>query len=98
MGAWDFLKELLTEVAVAAGVKHPELRYAGRESSASPATGLMSDHLLEQACLIDEALSLKLAPSGRIAHREAVHTERQTKIKKKTQKTKAAKKRPAKKK
>ena len=69
MGAWDFVKELLPEVARTAGAEHPDVRYAGRETSASPATGLMTDHQAEQARLIDEAFSLELEQVGRIAHR-----------------------------
>ncbi len=77
MGAWDFLKELLPEVARVVGVEHPQVRYAGRETSASPATGLMADHHAEQARLIDEAFSLELEPLGRIAHRVAIRAERE---------------------
>ena len=79
MGAWDFLKDLLFEVAEAAGVERPLIRYAGRESSASPATGLLSDHQREQAALIDEALSLDVEPVGRIAYRSALRSERERK-------------------
>jgi 2-oxoglutarate dehydrogenase E1 component len=79
MGAWDFLKDLLTEVARTAGADHPEFRYAGRESSASPATGLLADHQAEQARLIDEALSLDLETVGRIAQRIAIHSARKRK-------------------
>jgi 2-oxoglutarate dehydrogenase E1 component len=77
MGAWDFVKELLIEVAREAGCEHPVVRYAGRESSASPATGLLRDHQAEQAQLIDEALGLEVQPMGRIAHRTAIGTEQE---------------------
>ncbi|HCQ66629.1 MAG TPA: hypothetical protein DIU07_16430 [Rhodobacteraceae bacterium] len=34
-------------------------RYAGRPASASPATGLMSQHKAQQEALIDDALTIK---------------------------------------
>jgi 2-oxoglutarate dehydrogenase E1 component len=77
MGAWDFVKELLIEVAREAGCEHPMVRYAGRESSASPATGLLRDHQAEQAELIDKALGLEVQPMGRIAHRMAIEAEQE---------------------
>ncbi len=79
MGAWDFMQDLLPEVARSIGCEHPEPRYAGRETSASPATGLASDHAAEQIRLVDEALSLDVQPMGRLAHRVAISTERERK-------------------
>ncbi len=76
MGAWDYVKELILELAAGIDCEHPMMRYAGRESSASPATGLMRDHLAEQARLVDEALMLGVAPMGRIAQRKAVQAGR----------------------
>lgn len=52
MGAWDFLDERLT-AALAAG---QTLRYVGRPSSPSPATGSFKRHLAEQRSLVAEAL------------------------------------------
>jgi 2-oxoglutarate dehydrogenase E1 component len=77
MGAWDFVKELLLEVARESGCEHPMVRYAGRETSASPATGLLRNHQAEQAQLIDEALRLEVEPMGRIAHRKAIQAEQE---------------------
>jgi 2-oxoglutarate dehydrogenase E1 component len=77
MGAWDFVDDLLLEVALGAGCEHPEVRYAGRETSASPATGSMSDHQAEQARLVDEALRLDLESRGRLAHRITTAAERE---------------------
>ncbi|MEO0815264.1 MAG: multifunctional oxoglutarate decarboxylase/oxoglutarate dehydrogenase thiamine pyrophosphate-binding subunit/dihydrolipoyllysine-residue succinyltransferase subunit, partial [Myxococcota bacterium] len=52
MGAWDFLDERLL------GTIEPgqTLRYVGRPSSASPATGSSRRHGAEQAALVEEAL------------------------------------------
>ena len=40
------------------GRDNERLKYIGRPESASPATGLMSKHLKEQAKLLEEALNL----------------------------------------
>jgi 2-oxoglutarate dehydrogenase E1 component len=56
MGAWSFVLPRLMGRVSAQGVKLP-LRYAGREASASPATGFQKTHELEQTLLIDSALS-----------------------------------------
>ena len=56
MGAWSFVLPRLTGRTSAQGRKLP-LRYAGREASASPATGFQKTHELEQTLLIDAALS-----------------------------------------
>ena len=58
MGAWGFAAERIEKVANDVGLTHPEPRYAGRPASASPATGLFSRHVEEQAKLIDEALTI----------------------------------------
>jgi 2-oxoglutarate dehydrogenase E1 component len=63
MGAWSFVLPRLTGRASARGKSLP-LRYAGREASASPATGFQKTHELEQTLLIDAALSRGL-PDGR---------------------------------
>jgi 2-oxoglutarate dehydrogenase E1 component len=67
MGCWSFVDELLEEIAGEAGFEHPRPRYAGRPTSASPATGLMENHRLEQAQLVDEALTVGLPRVGRLA-------------------------------
>jgi 2-oxoglutarate dehydrogenase E1 component len=71
MGAWDFLKDLLPEIAHQAGCEKPLIRYAGRETSAAPATGLAKDHRAEQARLLDQALSLGIEPQGRLKYRKS---------------------------
>jgi len=74
MGAWSFVAEFIEEVAMEMGFKNPRPRYAGRASAASPATGQNKRHLLEQAALIDDALTLGRKPLGRIASRKAATT------------------------
>ena len=56
MGAWSFIEPYLEEVLVEIGAKQTRARYAGRESAASPATGLMSKHLAQLAKFLEEAL------------------------------------------
>jgi 2-oxoglutarate dehydrogenase E1 component len=53
MGAWPFMRPLLAEVT--AGRLVP--RYAGRAESASPATGSLESHELEQKMILDEAFA-----------------------------------------
>src|SRR5215813_3287880 len=63
MGAWSFVLPMLLSRVSARGRALP-LRYAGREASASPATGFQKTHELEQTLLIDAAMSRGL-PDGR---------------------------------
>ncbi|RPH69800.1 MAG: 2-oxoglutarate dehydrogenase E1 component, partial [Myxococcaceae bacterium] len=56
MGAWSFVLPRLTGRVSAKGRALP-LLYAGRDASASPATGFQKTHELEQTLLIDAALS-----------------------------------------
>ena len=63
MGAWSFVLPRLTG-RISAGGRALPLRYAGREGSASPATGFLKTHELEQTLLIDAALS-RGQPDGR---------------------------------
>ena len=56
-------------LAAELGFPHPRPRYAGRESSASPAVGTLARHKAEQAKLVDEALTVGLPPVGRLAAR-----------------------------
>ena len=63
MGAWSFVLPRLTGRVSAKGRPLP-LRYAGREASASPATGFQKTHELEQMLLVDAALS-RGQPDGR---------------------------------
>ena len=55
-GAWFFVDPLLESCLDEAGFKGRRPRYAGRPSSASPATGLAKRHASEQASLIADAL------------------------------------------
>ena len=56
MGAWHFMTEPLAEVLAALGRAGDKIRYAGRSSSASPASGSHAKHVAEQAQLVAEAL------------------------------------------
>ncbi len=71
MGAWDFVDEFILEIAEALDFEHPELRYAGRLSAASPATGLARVHVEEQKKLVADALEVGKPPLRRIAARVA---------------------------
>jgi 2-oxoglutarate dehydrogenase E1 component len=58
-GAWSFMEPNLEWVLTRIGAKHSRATYAGRPSSASPATGLASAHKQQQAALVNEALTLE---------------------------------------
>ena len=58
-GAWTFIEPNIEWVLKRIGAKHTRPVYAGRATSASPATGLASIHKSQQAALINEALTLK---------------------------------------
>ena len=55
-GAWTFVEPLIEQCLVDAGCASARPVYAGREASASPATGLASRHKAQQARLIADAL------------------------------------------
>ncbi|MES2136725.1 MAG: 2-oxoglutarate dehydrogenase E1 component [Pseudomonadota bacterium] len=55
-GAWLFVEDLLEQCLADAGFTGMRPQYAGREASASPATGLAKRHAAEQAALIAQAL------------------------------------------
>ena len=55
-GAWFFVEELLEQCLGDAGFRGMRPLYAGRDASASPATGLAKRHAAEQANLIAAAL------------------------------------------
>tara|TARA_R110002096_G_scaffold206192_8_gene392372 strand:- start:13438 stop:16242 length:2805 start_codon:yes stop_codon:yes gene_type:complete len=58
MGGWTFIAPRLQKIAdKVAGGDHVNLRYAGRDSSASPAAGAKAIHVREQARLVREAFS-----------------------------------------
>lgn len=56
-GAWAFIEPELEVLLTKIGAKTPRPRYAGRNASASPATGLASTHKAEQQALVNAALS-----------------------------------------
>src|SRR4051794_11606207 len=55
-GAWTFVEDLLEQCIAEAGFRGMRPQYAGRDSSASPATGLAKRHAAQQAALIAAAL------------------------------------------
>ncbi len=56
-GAWTFIEPSLEYLLTRVGAEHTRPRYAGRPASASPATGLASQHKAQQEDLVDQALS-----------------------------------------
>jgi 2-oxoglutarate dehydrogenase E1 component len=61
-GAWYFVESQIEEALAAAGHRGMRPTYAGRDASASPATGLASRHKKQQEALVSVALGL--ADSG----------------------------------
>ncbi len=57
MGAWSHVEPELEDTLIDLGAKHTRPAYAGRRSTASTATGLMSRHLQERAKLLADALT-----------------------------------------
>ncbi len=58
-GAWTFIEPNIEWVLTRIGAKHTRPLYVGRATSASPATGLASQHKAQQEALVNEALSLE---------------------------------------
>ncbi len=58
-GAWSFIEPNLEWVLTRIGADTKRPRYAGRNASASPATGLASAHKSQQAALVDSALTIE---------------------------------------
>ncbi len=58
-GAWSYIEPNLEWVLTRIGAKTQRPRYAGRAASASPATGLASQHKAQQAALINDALTIE---------------------------------------
>ena len=58
MGAWTYIIEPMQHLFQEAGRDDLNIDFVGRQAAASPATGLMSRHLKEQADIINQALSL----------------------------------------
>lgn len=55
-GAWTFVEPNIEWVLSKIDAKHSRPRYAGRNASASPATGLAKSHKAEQDALVNDAL------------------------------------------
>ncbi|MCW3835330.1 2-oxoglutarate dehydrogenase E1 component [Sphingomonas canadensis] len=55
-GYWFFVEPFIEQCLIDAGVKPLRPRYAGRGVAASPATGLMKRHQIEQGALVADAL------------------------------------------
>ncbi|MEL0019690.1 MAG: hypothetical protein VW709_07420, partial [Rickettsiales bacterium] len=58
MGAWFFVRERIEAVLEEIGAANPRVTYSGRPEAASPATGSLRRHTMEQEKLVDEALTL----------------------------------------
>ncbi len=58
-GAWSFIEPNIEWVLSRIKAKHARPVYAGRATSASPATGLASQHKAQQAALVNEALTIE---------------------------------------
>ncbi|WP_306045719.1 2-oxoglutarate dehydrogenase E1 component [Nioella sp. MMSF_3534] len=58
-GAWSFVEPNIEWVLSRIGAKHTRPSYAGRNASASPATGLASQHKAQQAALVNDALTIE---------------------------------------
>ena len=70
-GAWLFFEDLLEQCLADAGFKGMRPQYAGRASSASPATGLAKRHAAEQASLIAAALGHNSTSGGQASSERA---------------------------
>ncbi len=58
-GAWSFIEPNIEWVLGRIKGAHPRPRYVGRATSASPATGLASQHKAQQQALVNEALTIE---------------------------------------
>ncbi|MDO9524765.1 MAG: 2-oxoglutarate dehydrogenase E1 component [Gemmobacter sp.] len=58
-GAWTFVEPNLEWVLTRIGAKHSRATYVGRTASASPATGLASQHKKQQEALVNDALTIE---------------------------------------
>jgi len=70
-GAWSFVEPLLESSLAEAGKGDICPQYAGRDASASPATGLAKRHAAEQAALIAAALGHNSTSGGAAASERA---------------------------
>jgi 2-oxoglutarate dehydrogenase E1 component len=57
-GGWSFIEPNLEWVLSRTGAVHKRAVYAGRAASASPATGLASQHKAQQQALVNDALTM----------------------------------------
>ena len=74
-GAWLFVEDLLEQCLAEAGKGGIRPRYAGRDASASPASGLAKRHAAEQAALIAAALGHNEENTSTAARAGAVAAE-----------------------
>jgi len=58
-GAWSFIEPNIEWVLTRIKAKHSRPTYVGRAASASPATGLASQHKAQQSALVNEALTIE---------------------------------------
>ncbi len=58
-GAYSYIEPNLEWVLTRIGAKHTRAVFAGRDASASPATGLASKHKAQQEALVNDALTFK---------------------------------------
>jgi 2-oxoglutarate dehydrogenase E1 component len=58
-GGWSFIEPNLEWALTRIGAAHQRPRYVGRAASASPATGLASNHKAQQEALVNEALTIE---------------------------------------
>jgi 2-oxoglutarate dehydrogenase E1 component len=58
-GAWSFIEPSIEWVLTRIDAKHKRPAYAGRAASASPATGLASQHKAQQQALVNDALTIE---------------------------------------
>ena len=72
-GAWFFVENLLEQCFAEAGLNDLRPQYAGRDASASPATGLAKRHAAEQAALIAAALGHPASTNGGAQPSEPAH-------------------------
>ncbi|AVO37423.1 2-oxoglutarate dehydrogenase E1 component [Pukyongiella litopenaei] len=58
-GAWGFIEPNIEWALTRIGARETRPRYVGRATSASPATGLASQHKAQQDALVNEALTIE---------------------------------------
>ena len=57
-GYWTFINPHIENVLIDIGIKNSRPAYVGRAAAAAPATGLASNHKLQQDALVNDALTL----------------------------------------